>query len=242
MSLINSTEMNLSIFQSLVQWSRQFISPSSMTSETQHLSHKKSKNGKGTVYLVPNDHPAALVTYKFIHEDGEGSILLVFYHLRDFYSNLDKLILKSAESGNLSKVELLCKQRKNILLNLYTHRLQIFRVKEAQTLVWLIDLDFHKSNSYGSGTGVEVIKSILLSLLNESSSLQEYGDFLDEILQKDWLNLLLEQGQKFYKHFKKERLKCVFYKYQNPSSSSSPKPSAKAQIHNVKYRQSQCRQ
>ncbi|ACK71830.1 hypothetical protein PCC7424_3435 [Gloeothece citriformis PCC 7424] len=217
-----------SVFNWIVQWSRDFVFSPSISNNTKYLSQKKSTNGKGVIYQVSNQRPASLVTYKFLHEDGKGEILIVLSDLRQFYTTLDQEILRNAENGELEKTEYLCRQRKQIKLNLYTHRLQIFRIKNRQQLTWLIDIDFHKEYSYGSGTAVKVIKSLLFFFLEHPFICPDYRDILDLIAAYNWSHLIIEKSQEFYQNFTSERINCI-YSYYTIANSIYKKRLIKAQ-------------
>lgn len=220
MNTIFNAVYHTSILEFLPEWLKQFIGLT--PSQPQYLSCKISKNTKGKLGLVSKSHSTNLVTYELIHEDGKGAILVSFNHLGKLRNELDQSILKNVAAGNLIKAETLCKQRKNMHIDQYTHRLQIFRVKKEKHLLWLIDIDFHKTDSYGSGTGVKIITSCLESLLNTSLNHPKYGDSLDNLLDQNLIEILQKKAEEFYPYFSQKRIKCMVSPHRSLCQISSP--------------------
>ncbi|MGK7933079.1 MAG: hypothetical protein AB4041_16835 [Microcystaceae cyanobacterium] len=201
-----------------------------------YISQRSSKNGKGMLFFVSRGHSAKLATYKFTHKDGKGSIVVVLNHLGKLRNEIDDSILKYVESGELHKAESLCKQRKNMHVNRYTHRVQIFRVKKQKHLAWLVDFDFHKHDSYGSGTAGKVLKAFLITLLdkiiNNSQYGQsyKYGDALDRMVNQDLIGLIRKETAPFYGNFPNRRIHCMISP--DPSLSSGYHPKRKSHRRN----------
>ncbi|MGK7943349.1 MAG: hypothetical protein AB4058_02655, partial [Microcystaceae cyanobacterium] len=192
-----------------------------------YLSKRQAKHGKGTLFYLSKGHSSKLATYKFTHKDGKGSIVVVLSHLGKLRNEIDQSILKYVESGQLKKAEALCKKRKNMHINRYTHRLQIFRMKKNKHLSWLIDFDFHKPDSYGSGTAGKVVKYFLITLLDQTintsnyGQLPKYGDALDRMIEQDLIGMIRQEAKQFYPEFQRRRVCCMV----------SPDPSLSADYH-----------
>jgi hypothetical protein len=203
-------KIDLEMLQDLWKIANKPIKRSAKEIKFESLSFKKSDNKKAILYQIPNSNSAALVKYQLFHEDGQGSILFALYQLRKLYEKLDKLILAKAKSGNLSKAELFWIRKKNMDINLYTHRLQIFRIKQSRQLSWIIDADFHQTYSDGSRIAVQVLKSLLLSRLNQSFIIPEYCDRLDEIVKENWVKNIADTSEQLNQSFSKDKIKLIY--------------------------------
>lgn len=165
---------------------------------------KRSLDRKGELYELVPSHSATIGAYQLRHQDGKGSILVTLEHLRKLYQTFNRDILEQAAKGNLKKAESYWQQQKNINLNRYTHRLKVFRVNKAKLLFWMIDMDLHKEltdeNSYGSGTAKSMIVSLLTTFLDEPKAKASEDDYLDALIEQDWVPHIQEVATPFYNH------------------------------------------
>jgi hypothetical protein len=165
---------------------------------------KRSLDRKGELYELKPSHTATLGAYQLRHQEGKGSILVTLEHLRKLYQTLNREILEHAANGNLKKAENSWQQQKNINLNQYTHRIKVFRVNKAKLLFWMIDMDLHKEltdeNSYGSGTAKSMIVSLLTTFLDEPQAKASEDDYLDALIEQDWVLHIQKVATPFYNH------------------------------------------
>jgi hypothetical protein len=173
------------MLQELLQWSKNMVHSSALPTQGHTVTQRQSKDGRATLLQLANSHPAVIANYELKHEDGRRSIIVNLYHLRKLYENLEQLILLEVQTGHFSHAESLWQQYQTIDLRSYTHHLQVFHLTKTRQIIWSMDIDFHKPNSYGSGTAVEIFKNLLISLLNKKYIMTQYQDSIELLLKED---------------------------------------------------------
>jgi hypothetical protein len=165
---------------------------------------KRSLDRDGTLYELPPTHPYTLAAYQIRRQGSKGSIIVTLEHLRKLYQSLNREVLAEAAKGDLSRAEAYLKKQKNIDISHYTHRLKVFRANQAKILIWLIDLDLHKEtsdeNSYGSGTAKAMVESLMETFLDEPKAIHSNNDYLDVLIEQDWVTHLTAAARPFYNH------------------------------------------
>ncbi|BFM40456.1 unknown protein [Synechocystis sp. LKSZ1] len=165
---------------------------------------KRSLDRDGTLYELPPTNSYTLAAYQIRRQGSKGSIIVTLDHLRKLYQSLNREVLAEAAKGDLSRAEAYLKKQKNIDISHYTHRLKVFRANQAKILIWLIDLDLHKEtsdeNSYGSGTAKAMLESLMGSFLDEPKALEHKNDYLDVLVEEDWVAHLAAAARPFYNH------------------------------------------
>jgi hypothetical protein len=167
---------------------------------------KRSLNQKGSLYRLPPSHQFTLVAYQIRYENATGSILIVLDNLRDFNKMLNQEILEEASKGHLRKADRYIRQKRNVDISNYTHRIKAYRVtkSKAKILTWIIDWDFHKEtsseNSYGSGTARALVQNLAINFLDHPLLKDTRQDYLDALIDIDWVKEIHQVAQPFYRH------------------------------------------
>jgi hypothetical protein len=160
-------------------------------SETQVQLRKRSLDRQGKLYELPPSHSVILVAYQIRRKGSHGSIIVTLEHIRLLYQTLNREILTAATKGNLKQAEILWKQQKNINVNIYSHRIKVFRVNQAKILNWIIDLDLQKETSYeksySSGTAKAILESLMTNFLDEPNAQKSNLGYLDALIEEDWI-------------------------------------------------------
>jgi hypothetical protein len=176
---------------------------------------KRSLDRKGELYEIKPSHSSTIAAYQLRHQRAKGSLLVTLEHLRKLYQMFNGEILTEASKGNLKKAEAFWQQQKNIDITKHTHRLKAFRVNQAKILFWLIDMDLHKElsdeNSYGSGTAKSMVASLLANFLDEPRARASEDDYLDFLVEEDWIPHIKTAATPFYNHSQLE-YKLLFRK------------------------------
>jgi len=167
---------------------------------------KVSLDRKGELYQLPPSHEFTIAAYQIRHENASGSVIITLDNLRNFYKLLNKEIIESATKGNLRKADKYIHQKRNVNVSDYTHRIKAYRVTKtkAKILVWIIDLDLHKESSdeksYGSGTARAVVQDLAISFLDHPIAKLSRLDYLDTVIDLDWIKEIHQVAQPFYNH------------------------------------------
>ncbi|QUS59424.1 hypothetical protein IQE94_10640 [Synechocystis sp. PCC 7339] len=167
---------------------------------------KKSLDQKGELYRLPSSHKFTIAAYQVRHKNAVGSILITLDNLREFNKMLDQEILQEASKGHLRKADRYIRQKRNVDITTYTHRIKGYRVTQAKAkiLTWIIDWDFHKQSSdessYGSGTARALMQELAVSFLDHPDAKNNRQDYLDAIMTLNWVKEILQTAKPFYSH------------------------------------------
>ncbi|AIE75160.1 MULTISPECIES: hypothetical protein [unclassified Synechocystis] len=167
---------------------------------------KKSLDLKGELYRLPPSHKFTIAAYQVRHQNSVGSILITLDNLREFNKMLDQEILQEASKGHLRKADRYIRQKRNVDTAKYTHRIKSYRVNQAKAkiLTWIIDWDFHKQtyeeSSYGSGTARSLMQELATSFLDHPAAKNSRRDYLDAIMDLNWVTEILQAAKPFYNH------------------------------------------
>lgn len=167
---------------------------------------KKSLDQKGELYRLPPSHTFTIAAYQVRYQNSVGSILITLDNLRDFNKMLDQEILQEASKGCLRKADRYIRQKRNVDITKYTHRIKGYRVNQAKAkiLTWIIDWDFHKQtsdeNSYGSGTARALMQELAVTFLDHPDAKNRRQDYLDAIMELNWVKEILNTAKPFYNH------------------------------------------
>lgn len=167
---------------------------------------KKSLDQKGELYRLSPSHKFTIAAYQVRYQTATGSILIVLDNLRDFNKMLNQEILEEASKGHLRKADRYIRQKHNVDVNNYTHRIKAYRVtkSKAKILSWIIDWDFHKEtsseNSYGSGTARALVQELAIGCLDNVLAKESRQDYLDALIDIDWVQQIAQVAKPFYNH------------------------------------------
>jgi hypothetical protein len=167
---------------------------------------KKSLDQKGELYRLPPSHKFTIAAYQVRYQNSVGSILITLDNLREFNKMLDQEILQEASKGYLRKADRYIRQKRNVDITKYTHRIKAYRVNQAKAkiLTWIIDWDFHKQtsdeSSYGSGTARALMQELAVAFLDHPIAKHSRGDYLDAIMALNWVEEILHAAKPFYSH------------------------------------------
>lgn len=167
---------------------------------------KISLDRKGKLYKLPPSHRFTIAAYQIKYENAVGSILITLDNLRDFNKMLNQEILEAAGKGNLRAADKYIRQKRNVDVSNYTHRVKAYRVTEskAKILTWIIDWDLHKEtsdeNSYGSGTARAVVQDLAVQFIDHPRAKESRKDYLDSIMDMDWVGEIRQVALPFYNH------------------------------------------
>ncbi len=167
---------------------------------------KRSLDQKGELYLLPPSHKFTITAYQIRYQKATGSILITLDNLRDFNQTLGQEILEAAAKGRLTKADRYIRQKRNVDITNYTHRIKVYRVTEskAKILIWIIDWDLHKEtsdeNSYGSGTARALLQELAISFLDYPLAKESRHDYLDVLVDIDWVKEIKQAARPFYSH------------------------------------------
>ncbi|MDV3002027.1 MAG: hypothetical protein N5P05_003633 [Chroococcopsis gigantea SAG 12.99] len=149
------------------------------------------ENSKSKILQLENTDISTVSTYEFFIGNDNKCITFTLYNLRRCCGVLEEKIVASALCGQLLDSDSLVRQRKNINLKLYTHRLKITTSQDNFNLNWLIDIDFSTAYSYGTSHGKKILETLMGDLFNEIASKPELS--LEDVVGRDWSELIRQQ-------------------------------------------------
>lgn len=184
----------------------------------------RSEDGKATLYEIESQNIANVATYRIIHEDGQGELIVELNNLYKLKNELQKKIISAAEQGFLNRAEYLLKKSHNINTTLYTHRIDIFQVKGTRITSWIIDAKIQNDdNKYSKKNSQRIVAFMLQDLINKSYNSQKYEDRLEIMLKEPWDKHLQSYVNKYYLNNQQSILKITpklvycRYKTKNPN-------------------------
>jgi len=168
-----------------------------------------SQNGKARILENQSLKNSVLSTYEFYHEDGRGLVMAVVKNISQTKKELELKIVEEFEKGNFAQAESYIRQVNNLNEKNYSHRLEVYRIlaHQKKILSWMIDFKIDQVSTlyYANMNANDLIKKILITLINKPPKSLVYEDALDQIfMQKDLLNYLNYGIQQYLSNHKSQ--------------------------------------
>ncbi len=174
----------------------------------------KSTDGKGILTRKIRPDKSTIAVFEIGHEDGQGTIRANLKNSAQIYMERQTEIIQCLESGKLDKVETLLKQIKNIDVEHYNYRFEIFRLNPKRGRIPIFILDFELKSSvrqYDDMNASNMIKDVLLCCLNLPKRSMTYEDRLDLMFKSQEFLRYVETALKEYSSFTHSQSIKVIY-------------------------------